>query len=83
MQTAEVQLAAMIWRNWHTNFYHAFGEDVFNVYNLACKYLHICGGANKTSLSPLFIERRGDKQPPWWVLIERSDVSLPLSFMLR
>lgn len=67
MQTEEIQVAAMIWRNYHTNFYHAFGEDVFNLYNLACKYLHICGGANRTSLTPLYIERRGEVQPQWWV----------------
>ena len=65
LQAAEIQVAAMIWRNWHHNFYHAFGEDVFHVYNLACKYLHVCDGANRTELTPLFIERYGDYHTPW------------------
>ena len=57
----------MIWRNWHHNFYHAFGEDVFHVYNLACKYLHICEGNNKTDLTPLFIERSGKHYSSWYI----------------
>ena len=58
---------AMVWRNWHYNFYHTFGEDVFNVYNLACKYLHTCGGSNRTKLTPLIIERHGIYHAPWQV----------------
>lgn len=64
-QAAEIPLAVMTWRNWHHNFYHAFGEDLFHVYNLACKYLHICEGINRTDVTPLFIERYGDYHPPW------------------
>ena len=61
LQVEVIKAASLTWRQWHQNYYHGFGESVYEAFNIACKYLYCCGGSNSTDVSPIFIERSGDE----------------------
>ena len=37
------------------------GEAVIDIYNLACKYLQYCGTRNSSQMTPIYIEKPGDR----------------------
>ena len=76
-----IKAATLTWRQWHLNYYHGFGESVFEVFALACKYLHFCGGSNSADLVPIFIERgQANDQASWAQFLPAAETALKCLF---
>ena len=56
-----IKAASLTWRQWHQNYYHSFGESVYEAFNTACKYMYYCGGSNSSDVSPIFTVRSADE----------------------
>ena len=62
VQVTIIPQAAIVHRQWHLNYYHSMTESLFEVFNLACAYLHMCQTGSK-ALTPVFIDKPG--VAPW------------------
>lgn len=60
-QVQHIKVSTLTWRQYHLNYYHGMGEAVIDIYNLACKYLHYCGTRNSSQMTPIYIEKPGDR----------------------
>lgn len=79
-QAEVIKVATLTWRQWHLNYYHGFGESVFEVFALACKWLNHCGGTGK-QLTPVFIERQqANDQAAWAQFLPSAETALQCLF---
>ena len=76
-----IKVATLTWRQWHLNYYHGFGESVFEVFALACTWLDYCGGPGSAALSPIFIERgQANDQATWSQFLPAVETALKCLF---